>query len=468
MPIDSTSLANSLGRLDAQRKQTYQRHLRFFEGQQWDTRLRRGPHDRQLVFNYVRAVVEKSASFVLTGMKSVVVEAEEEADHPALVALREQYELNGVDLLDFDSEVDCSVLGDGAFRVTWDVDAGRTVVTAPDVQQLYAWPVPGDFNRVWRVAHAYTYSDEQVERFLTRRPEALAAGGTPADETAPQGRMWAAQPRGHKVVEVWTDESFELFLDGRLFDAKPNPYGWVPYVVYPNVRLPKQFYGESDLVAMLEPQRELNRALSQLSMILELSGNPIAVLEAVTAADVAVRPGAVWTLPEGSKAYLLDLLAGGGVDLHTKFVEVLYRTLHDLGETPRQAFGEADAALSGVAIELQFDPLIKKAERKRRIRAQAFRRRDEMVLRLLTQFAGGAFEGVRTRIEWGPLLPSDRSREVADEVQLVTAGIHAASTAATLLGSDDGEAEFARVLAERRQGAVPALQGSRAGIREVV
>ena len=54
--------------------------------------------------------------------------------------------------------------------------------------------------------------------------------------------------------------------------------------------------------------RELNRALSQLSLILELSGNPTAVLENVSESqDIVVQPG---ELLEGARAYLLDLRKG--------------------------------------------------------------------------------------------------------------------------------------------------------------
>ena len=96
---------------------------------------------------------------------------------------------------------------------------------------------------------------------------------------------------------------------------------------------------------MRESVRELNRALSQLSMILELSGNPVAVLENVNEAqDIAVQPGAVWELPERARAYLLDLLQGGGVSLHVDYVNLIYRTLHDLAESPRTSFGEQGTA----------------------------------------------------------------------------------------------------------------------------
>src|SRR5205814_8895263 len=154
-----------------------------------------------------------------------------------------------------------------------------------------------------------------------------------------RGDRVAAQPanaRGVGIVESWTDREFELWADGARIEQRENPYGFIPFVIYPNIREPKKFWGVSDIPVMREPVRELNRALSQLSMILELSGNPVAVLENVTeSTDIAVQPGAVWELPEKARAYLLDLLQGGGVRLHVDYVDLVYRTLHDLGESPR-------------------------------------------------------------------------------------------------------------------------------------
>jgi hypothetical protein len=217
------------------------------------------------------------------------------------------------------------------------------------------------------------------------------------------------------------------------------------------VQICKAFWGVSDLEAITEPQRELNRALSQLSMILELSGNPIAVLENVTdSTDIAVQPGAVWELPQDARAYLLDLLTGGGVRLHIDFVDTIYRTLHDLGETPRTAFGENRQGLSGVALNTELDPLLKKVSRKRLIRGAAYRRRNELILRLLEQFTGEPFAPFRTRIVWGEVLPQDRSRQVEDERQLVAAGIHSRRRAASALGVDDPDAEFDRWLNEEK------------------
>ena len=188
-------------------------------------------------------------------------------------------------------------------------------------------------------------------------------------------------------------------------------------------------------------------------MILELSGNPIAVLENVTEArDIAVQPGAVWEIPEKAKAYLLDLLQGGGVSLHVDYANLVLRTLHDLAEVPRSAFGETRQALSGVALQMELDPLLKKVQRKRLIRAAAFRRRNEMILRILEQYleeplrqgSGQSFAPYRTRVVWGPVLPQDRSRLAEDEARLVAAGIHSRRTAAGLLDVADPDTEWQR------------------------
>ena len=194
--------------------------------------------------------------------------------------------------------------------------------------------------------------------------------------------------------------------------------------------------------------QELNRRLSVLARILDLSGAPVAVLENVEGSDgVAVEPGAKWELPRDARAYLLDLLAGGGVELHIKAIEALYTTLYDIAETPRTAFGEGDGAISGVALEVQLQPLIQKVKRKRAIWEGVFRRRNAMILDLLA-LHGRECGTRRTVTVWPPITPRDRPQLARDEALLVEAGIHSRQRAAERLGDADPAAEFAAVLAE--------------------
>ena len=431
----TTPFPQQLARRDQARLRRYAELLAFYQGDQWPTPARR--RERRLTFNYAKAFVEKVTSYLMSGVHTVVdpeddtPEAQEQARR-AERALQEVADQNQLAQLDFDTEIDAAVLGDGAFKVTWDPVERRVRVSAPDVQGLFVWWLGDDVSRIWRVASRYVLTPEEVE---------LAFGVTPA---RPQRRDRV------EVVEVWTAETFALWVDNALVEEKANPYGFIPFVIYPNLREPKQFWGTSDLLPIMESARELNRALSQLSMILELSGNPIAVLENVSEAqDIAVQPGAVWELPERARAYLLDLLQGGGVQLHVDYVNLIYRTLHDLAETPRTAFGENRASLSGVALQIELDPLLKKVQRKRLIRTAAYQKRNELVLRILEQQTGVRYAPYRTRIVWGPVVPQDRSRLVEDERALVAAGIHSRRRAADELGVRDPEAEFARWLEEQ-------------------
>ncbi|MGB2694975.1 MAG: phage portal protein [Dehalococcoidia bacterium] len=448
------SLPQQIARMDGERLRGYAELLSFYQGEQWPGALRR--RERRLTFNYAKAFIEKTASYLMSGMRSVV---DPEDDSPeegerarqAERALAEVAEQNHLSQLDFDTEVDASVLGDGAFKVTWDPLERRVRISAPDVQGLFVWWLGDDITRIWRVASRYRLSAEEVE---------MAFGSSP-DASLRSGRaLRPAQRDQHvEVVEVWTAETFALWVDGTLLEEKANPYGFIPFVVYPNQREPKQFWGSSDIPPVRESVQELNRALSQLSVILELSGNPIAVLENVTETqDIAVQPGAVWELPERARAYLLDLLQGGGVQLHVDYVNLIYRTLHDLGETPRTAFGDNAASRSGVALEWEMDPLLKKVQRKRLIRSAAYQKRNELILRILEQQTGVSYaprrQGsgrARTRIVWGPVVPQDRSRLVEDERTLVASGIHSRRRAADELGVADPDLEFTRWLEEQER-----------------
>jgi len=407
--------------MDEERRRRYRENLAFYEGRQWPGRQRRG--ERRLTFNYAKALVDKVTSYLLLDA-TVHVEAADgasgEARDRARVAeraLREVEAANGLAQLDFETELDCAVLGDGAYKVIWDPAERCVRVSAPDVQGIFAWRVPDDPARVLGIASQYATTEG------------------------------AGQPL--TFTERWTAETFELWRGNDLAERIANPYGFVPFVVFPNVREPKQTWGASDVPPLVESSRELNRAFSQLSQILELSGNPIAVLEGVAGSqDIAVEPGAVWEVPERARAYLLDLLQGGGVALHRDYIDLIYRTMHDLGESPRTAFGSNPQGLSGVALNIELDPLAKKIARKRLIRTSVYERRAGMILRLLARFAGLDIEGLRPVMHWGPVLPVDRSRQVADERSLVEANIESRRTAAAKLGIDDPEAEWARVREE--------------------
>jgi hypothetical protein len=424
-------MVSQLARQDLERIKGYKDLLDFYYGRQWEGRERRG--ERRLTFNYAKVFIEKVTSYLMYDI-SFTVDALEDSEkardsaRKAEAAIYQVYADNHLEQLDLETEIDCAVMGDACYKVTWDAVMERVRITAPDVQGIYAWSAGDDVSRVWRVVSKYRLSAEEV---------GLMYGIKPAGKTA-------------AIVEVWTDHDFELYLDNALLEAKPNPYGFIPFVIFPNLREPKKFWGVSDLPQIIESQRELNRAMSQLSRILELSGNPIAVLENVEESeDIAVKPGAVWNVPEDAKAYLLDLLQGGGVNLHINYIETIYRTLHDLSESPRSAFGGMGRDMSGVAMEMDLQPLLQKVRRKRIIRTAVYNRRNEMILHLLKKYRGEEFGANRLRVVWGQVLPRDMERKVSSEQVMVQTGMHSRRTAMDEIGVRDPDYEFKRWMEER-------------------
>ncbi|MHB8085650.1 MAG: phage portal protein [Dehalococcoidia bacterium] len=434
---------SDLAQLDRSRFSDYKSNLDFYNGSQWAAKSK----NRQLVFNYAKIAIDKITSYLMTGLNYAfeplnnIAVANAAKQSPATTKssdlskraedlIYQVLDQNNCGELDYTTEVDAAILGDGCFKVTWDAVEKRIRITAPDVNGLYAWWTGDDLTRVYQVASRYQLSQAEILSLYKK----------------------ATQKKTVQMTELWTAKDFILFMDTDVIDRKPNPYGFIPFIIFPNLRQPKQFWGVSDIPTLQEPQKELNRALSQLSRILEVSGNPIAVLEGVESSDdIQVRPGAVWNLPNDTKAYLLDLLQGGGIRLHIDYINLVYQTLHDLSESPRAAYGGIQKELSGVALEVELQSLLQKVNRKRLVRTNVYKRRNEMILKLWAKFMREDLTQTSQKVCWGQVLPQDRARESQNEQLLVQSGIHSRRTAMDNLSVRDPELEFEKWMDERKR-----------------
>lgn len=446
---------------DRSRLARYKERREFYEGQQWPGRPRR--RQTRMTINYARALVRKVVSYALPDRVGFSVPPPAQPADPTptddaragdppeaadIVRARQaasESQANGVesllaellaeldaDRIDFALAIDSAVQGDGVIKVTWDTIAKRPRLAAVDPATLLAWWSPDTPTEAYRYQQHYILPGQAV----------MALGW------AAQGAL--APDRTYPVVEDWTAERWTVSVAGQTARDESNPYGWLPYLVLPNNPGGAQFWGESDLDDLIDICRQLNTRVSALADVLDLAGWPITVLENVDSAEgITVGPGARWELPEGAKAYLLNLLKDGGVEQHTKYVEELRTALHDLAETPRTAFGEAGRALSGTSMQVELQPLVQKVKRKRRGLESLYRRRNAMLLDLLERFGGAPVHGLRRTVPiWPPILPSDREADTRIGVQLVSQGIRSRRSVAADLGEEDPDAEMQRILEE--------------------
>lgn len=478
-PVNSPPEQRDPFERDRARRVRYAQHRAFYRGEQWEERRRR--RETRLVINYARALVRKVVSYALPEPVGFTVPAPELPPDPspaddtiggeapeAADLVRARQAAGGVaagrsanrvevllgelldeldaDRLDFALAIDAAVLGDGAIKVTWDTAAKRPRLGAVDPATLLAWWSPD----------APTEAQRYQQHYVMTGAAIVGMGWAAAGALDPD--------RAYRVVEDWTAERWSISVAGQMAVNGANPYGWLPYLVLANNPSASEFWGESDLPDLLDVCRQLNKRVSVLGDLLDLSGAPIAVLENVEGSEgIVVGPGAKWELPEGSRAYLLDLLSGGGVGLHIQYIEELRTALHDLAETPRTAFGEAGRAVSGAALETELQPLVQKVKRKRRGMDSLYRRRNAMLLDLMERFGGAPIGGLRRTVTvWPAILPSDREAEARIGAQLIAAGVRSRRSVAADLGEEDPDGELERLIEEagRLAGAAGRVDGA--------
>ncbi len=265
---DAMTIPQQIRQMDADRLRRYAENLAFYGGDQWPgidaapeeppprLQLREGDRRQDGVVPDVRPQLRRRR-------RDDTPEAAERA-RAAERALREVYDANHLAQLDFDTEIDAAVLGDGAYKVTWDADgAARARVGAGRAGAVRL--VAGRR----RVAHLARRQPLHAS-MPTRRRRCTAS----PSRRARASRAGAKQP-GVEIVEVWTAREFELWADGALHRGSARTRTASSRSSSTRTCASRSSSGACrDMPVIKEPVRELNRALSQLSMILELSRQP--------------------------------------------------------------------------------------------------------------------------------------------------------------------------------------------------
>ena len=416
---------------DDARLQRYNEFNAFADG--W---LQRGSKRDALTINYARTLLRKTVSYIFNepvGMnipanRSALARANQ-AEHK-LTVWRDTL---GLTRLDISLAMQAVTQGDSAMKVTWNTEGDMPSVVAVDPASLTVKTSPDHPRHVEQVRHLYRATPRQLQEQFGASIDIATDMNKPVP-----------------TLEVWNDSRLRVLVNGQTITDIANPYGMIPYIIIANDPLPDQFWGQSDLVDLMPVCTEINRRMSVFSQILDLSGAPITVLEGVDGTEgIRIGPGAKWELPEGARAYLLDLMQGGGAEMQLKYMDLLFRMLHDLSETPRTAFGDSGRDLSGAALEVEIQPLVQKVQRKRRQWDTALSQRAELMLRMMAHHHRVDISGFETPVAiWPPILPSDANAAVRNAVARVQHGLMSRRSAMSALGEHDPDAELRQMASE--------------------
>ena len=185
-------------------------------------------------------------------------------------------------------------------------------------------------------------------------------------------RFWGTSLEGTRQVftytEILTDDIIEEYVNDELIDSRPNPLGLIPVVHIPNVPVSGSPWGLSDAHDIITINRAYNEISTDVADIINYHASPVTVIVGAKASNLEKGAKKVW----------------GGLpkDAH---LELLKRSMHELMNIPETALGQVQAIsnTSGVALSIQYQPLMNRYSQKIAQYGKGIERINELALRTL-------------------------------------------------------------------------------------
>jgi len=199
-------------------------------------------------------------------------------------------------------------------------------------------------------------------------------------------RFWGTSLEGTRQVftytEILTDDVIEEYINDELIDSRPNPLGVIPVIHIPNVRISGSPWGLSDCNDIININRAYNETATDIADIVNYHAAPVTVIIGAKASQLEKGANKVWGgLPKDAK---VENLEGGAQGLKgaMEFMALLKKSMHEMVGVPETALGQAQPVsnTSGVALSIQFQPLMNRYHQKIIQYAHGLQRVNELIL----------------------------------------------------------------------------------------
>ena len=199
-------------------------------------------------------------------------------------------------------------------------------------------------------------------------------------------RFWGTSLEGTRQVftytEILTDDMIEEYINDELIDSRPNPLGTIPVIHIPNVRISGSPWGLSDCNDIININRTYNETATDIADIVNYHAAPVTVIIGAKASQLEKGANKVWGgLPKDAR---VENLEGGAQGLKgaMEFLAMLKKSMHEMIGVPETALGQAQpiSNTSGVALSIQFQPLMNRYHQKIIQYAHGLERVNELIL----------------------------------------------------------------------------------------
>jgi hypothetical protein len=199
-------------------------------------------------------------------------------------------------------------------------------------------------------------------------------------------RFWGTSLEGTRQVftytEILTDDIIEEYVNDELIDSRPNPLGQIPVVHIPNIPVSGSPWGLSDAHDIVSINRSYNEIATDVADIINYHAAPVTVIVGAKASNLEKGAAKVWGgLPKDSQVFNLE---GGAQGLNgaMQYMQMLKMSMHELMNVPESALGQSAPVsnTSGVALAIQFQPLMNRWTQKASQYGKGLERINELVL----------------------------------------------------------------------------------------
>lgn len=364
-PLGLVELSDEEFEMHGPRLNRYAEYWAWYLGHHWGTRREFG--DPQLTFNYVKAFSDYINNFCFS--RGISFDTIKQYDHiiPALLKRIWQQDNNMKSVI-WEMGQQGGVSGDAfvkvAYESPWTDEAdnfhpGRVRILP--LNSAYCFP---------------TWHPHDRDRLL---------------EFKLKYRFWGTNTEGTRSVYTYTElirsDVIREYVNDELIDERPNALGVIPIVHIANHPASGSPWGMSDVQDLISLNRQYNETATDIADIVNYHAAPITVVIGAKPSQLEKGTNRVWSI--GNKDVDIHNLENG-VELEGPLdaLNMLKVAMHEMVGVPETALGQVQAIsnTSGVALAMQFLPLMQKFELKKIQYGKGLAKINELALRTLFIF----------------------------------------------------------------------------------
>lgn len=364
-PLGLVELSDEEFEMHGPRLNRYAEYWAWYLGHHWGVRKEFG--DAQLTFNYIRAFADYVNNFCFS--RGLAYNSSREYEHiiPALLKRIWQGDNNMKTVL-WEMGQQGGVSGDTFVKVAYEpswTDEAQTVhpgrVRLLPLNSAYCFP---------------TWHPHDRDRML---------------EFKLKYRFWGTNTEGTRSVYTYTEliraDIIREYVNDELIDERPNVLGEIPIVHIANAPASGSPWGLSDVQDIISLNRQYNETATDIVDIVNYHAAPITVVIGAKPSQLEKGANRVWSI--GNKDVKVENLESN-VDLQysIEVLAMLKRAMHEMTGVPETALGESQpiSNTSGVALSIQYYPLMQKFELKKLQYGKGLKKINELALRTLFIF----------------------------------------------------------------------------------